>query len=229
VNFLGAVNRARQEAAVSGPALTTLGGTLSQESQRFRAWVNEAWREVQTHCLDWDFMRSSFTLSLTADVGTYAKGATSIGADPLRAWDPETFRVYLTSVGLSDETRLLYTPWHVFRNVYQLGAARAVRGRPSMFSIDTSKQLVFYPTPDVSNYTVTGDYMRGVSDLAGDATEIPLDEEFQMLVVWRALRAYALYESAPEVLARATAEVRRLQSKLEAQAAPRMEFGGPLA
>jgi hypothetical protein len=228
MNYLQLVNRARQEGGVSGAALASLGGTLSQESQRFKDWVNEAWREVQTHCAAWDFMRSDFSFDTTASVQTYVAGSLSTPLTSFRNWKRDSFRAYTTSVGFGDEQILGFLDWETFRNLYLYGNQRSVTGRPVLFSIKPDKSLVIGPVPDAA-YTINGEYFRLPADLVGDTDTPTITAEYHMLIVWRALRSYALYEAAPEVLAHAESEIKRLMSKIENDQMPEITSGPPLA
>jgi hypothetical protein len=228
MNYLQLVNRARQEGGVSGAALISLGGTVSQESQRFKDWVNEAWREVQIHCADWDFMRSDFTFDTTVAVQTYAAASLSTPLASFRNWKRDSLRAYLTATGFGDEQILPFLDWETFRNLYLYGNQRSTTGRPTLFSIKPDKSIVIGPVPDAT-YTVVGEYFRQASDLTAD-TDIPgITDEYHMLIVWRALRSYGLYEAASEVVVRADGEIRRLMSKIENDLMPEITSGPSLA
>ncbi len=228
MDYLQLVNRARQEGGVSGAALLSLGGTVSQETQRFKAWVNEAWRELQIHCKDWDFMRSDFEFDTTAAVQTYTAASLSTPLTSFRNWKRDTFRAYTTSIGFGDEQILRFEPWESFRNLYLYGNQRSTTGRPVLFSIKPDKSLVIGPVPDAV-YTINGEYFRQATDLVGDTDEPGITDEYHMLLVWRALRAYGLYESAAEVVVRADGEIKRLMSKIENDQMPEVTSGPPLA
>lgn len=228
MNYLQLVNRARQEGGVSGAALVSLGGTVSQETQRFKDWINEAWRELQVHCKDWDFMRSDFSFDTVAAQQTYVAASLSTPLTSFRNWKRDTFRAYTASVGFGDEQILRFEPWDSFRNLYLYGSQRSTTGRPVLFSIKPDKSLVIGPVPDAV-YTVNGEYFRQATDLTGDTDTPGITDEYHMLLVWRALRAYGLYESASEVVVRADGEIKRLMSKIENDQMPEVTSGPPLA
>jgi hypothetical protein len=118
--------------------------------------------------------------------------------------------------------------WEMFRDYYLFGNQRTVTGRPTFFSVKPDKSLVIGPVPDAI-YTVNGEYFRQATDLVGD-TDVPgITEEYHMLIVWRALRAYGLYESASEVVLRADGEIKRMMSKIENDQMPEITSGPPLA
>lgn len=228
MNYLQLVNRARQEGGVSGAALLSLGGTVSQETQRFKDWVNEAWRELQIHCKDWDFMRSDFSFDTVAAQQTYVAASLSTPLTSFRNWKRDTFRAYTASVGFGDEQILRFEAWDSFRDLYLYGNQRSTTGRPVLFSIKPDKSLVIGPVPDAV-YTINGEYFRQATDLVGDTDEPGITDEYHMLLVWRALRAYGLYESAAEVVVRADGEIKRLMSKIENDQMPEVTSGPPLA
>jgi hypothetical protein len=49
-----------------------------------------------------------------------------------------------------------------------------------------------------------------------------------MLIVWRALRHYGMFESAPEVVARAEDAMNELQFRLMLEQTNQISLGGPL-
>lgn len=226
MNFLELVNRTRQEGGISGAALASLGGTLSQESQRVKSWVNDAWREVQLHCKDWDFMRGDFTVNTVAADNTYT--ATDAALTDFRNWKRDSLRVYSTAIGTNDETVLRFLEWERFRDMYLFGAQRDVQGKPWLFSVKPDKSLILGPVPDAA-YTVVGEYFKSPSALVGDTDAPTIAAEHHMLIVWRAVLHYGLYESASEVVARAELNIKREMTRLEADQAPEITWGGPLA
>ncbi len=224
--YLELVNRARQEGGASGAALSSLGGVLSQESQRFKNWIDDAWRRLQIEFHDWQFMRADFTLPLVAATQEY--DFTDASLTSFRRWKQDSFRIYLTASGVGAESWLTYLPWEDFRDRYLFGAQRAVQGAPVHFTVKPDKTLAFGPVPDDA-YTVLGEYYKAPSTLVADGDEPTIAEEHHMLLVWYALRDYALYESAPEVLTRANAEIKRERQWLESDQLPVALSGPPLA
>lgn len=228
MNFLALVNRARMEAGASGPDLSSLGGALTQESSRFKTWVNEAWQEVQVHAADWDFMRRDFAFNTVASTQVYTAATLSTPITSFRNWKRDSFRAYLTASGFGDEQLLGFLDYETFRNLYLYGTQRSVTGRPVLFSIKPNKDLIIGPVPDAV-YTVVGEYFVLPSDLVADADIPGVTAEYHMLIVWRAVRSYGLYEAAPEVIVRADREINRLLSKMENDQMPEITYGPPLA
>mgnify|MGYP001205206391 FL=1 len=233
LTYLAAVNRVRLEAGASGADLTSLGGTLSQENKRFKQWVSQAWLDIQTAHGQWKFMQSDFSFTTVIAQQSYTAATLSTPLPLFKNWKRDTFRAFTTSLGFPDEQILGFLDYPTFRNLYIYGNMRTVQGRPVLFSIDQDKDLVIGPLPDVG-YTINGQYFRKASALSADAdtaqTYAPAyDEDFDMLLVWKALESYAIFESAQEVLTRALREGTRLMSRLENDHLPEVTYGPPLA
>jgi len=237
VNFLTLSQRLALEAGVSGTLSTTANqvGSLN----RVVTWINQAWMELQTEHDDWDWLRSSnlfgsgvsfATVSGQASypLGTGA-GTVGITADAFTKWDRETFRTYLTTAGVTNETFLDWIPYDTWRDAYMLGALRNVKTRSVAFAIGPDKSICIGPPSD-GLYTVTGDYFIAPTQMVADG-DLPtgLPARWHMDIVYRAMMMYAGYESAPEVYQRGAAGHAMLLAQMEAQYVPEMAFSGALA
>lgn len=226
--FLELVNQLREESGTSGPALTTLGGSLSQSTQRQKNWIVRAWKAIQSKHRTWLFMEQAFDFQTSAGVQTYTSTTLSTPITNLANWKRMTFRCFKTSIGVSDEQILPYMDWLLFRDLYQFGTQGVVQQRPVVYSIDPNKKIVLGPTPD-DTYTIKGWYYKSPQTLTADGDEPAIDEEFHELVVFEALRKYAYFEAASEVIARANEEGDRLMNNLEADYLPTITMGATLA
>jgi hypothetical protein len=203
--FLDLVNRARRECGVSSEALTSLQGSLSNESMRFKDWVSDGWRDLQLARTAWRWMRITGAFDTVA--GTWEYGAEAAGILDLGDWIQDTFRLYKTADGTDDEMYLSDMDWGRFRNDFRFGTSRNLQSRPIAVSVQPNRSLALGPVPD-DVYTVTFEYQRAPSELVEDADDPcsstnGLPRRFYMLVVYQAMKAYAHFESAPEVLMRA--------------------------
>lgn len=231
LTFLQLVNRVRRECGVSGTELTTLQSGLTTEQTRFKDWVADAWTDIQLAKQDWLWMRTTFSFNTVAGTQTYAPAAA--GVTDLGDWVRGSFRCYTTSVGSGDEQILPFMDWQTWRNVYQFGTMRSTQTRPVVLTVMPDRSLATGPVPD-GVYTIVGEYIRAPSELSADAdtvvnTDNSLPERFQMLVVYRAMKAFATFSTAPELLDRATREERRLMQQLTAYGVPTITSGPPLA
>ncbi len=225
------------EAAMSG----TLSTTLSQTGMMLRAvtWCDQAWNDIQTKFDDWGFMRSSRLngggASFTTVAGTYryplGTGAGTVGvlAANFARWDELTFRTYLTSAGVGSEMDLPIINFDAWRDGYMMGAQQDVRTRPVVGAIAPDMTVCLGPPPIVG-YTVEGDYFVAPQIFSADA-DVPtgLPARFHMLIVWVAIKDYAFYMAAPEVLQRAREGYRDLMYPLTHTYRPRVREGAALA
>lgn len=92
MNFLGLVQRLRQEAGASGTGPLTVAGQ-SGELQRLVNWTNDAWLDIQSLKLDWDWMRSSFAFQTVAGQAIYP--ASQMGIQNYASVDVKTLRSYV--------------------------------------------------------------------------------------------------------------------------------------
>jgi hypothetical protein len=226
--FLQIVNQVREECGVSGPALTTLGGALSQTSTRVKNWVINAWIEIQRAHRDWNFLENSFSFATTPGVQEYTASAAPVSIANFANWKRDTLRCYQTAVGVSDEQILPFMDWQTFRDVYQFGQQGTTQARPVCYTIGPRKTLLLGPTPDVA-YTVSGWYYHSPTTLVADADTPDVDAEYHELIVFKAMVKYGMYEAAPEIVARGQEQGDRVMAQLEADYLPTITFGAPLA
>lgn len=233
MTYLEMVNRVRREAGESGSDLVSLGGTLAASNTRIKSWVNEAWIDIQRLHAQWQFMLSDFSFTTTIGVGTYTAATLSTPITTFKNWKLDTFRAYNTAAGFPDEQLLPYLPFAAFRNMYLFGDMRTTQTRPTFYSVDQSKALRLGPLPDAI-YTVNGQYWRLPEGFTADSdtpqtTAPAFTEDYHMLIVWKALESYGLFESATEVLVRAQRESMKVLSRLQIDQLPTMGYGAPLA
>lgn len=230
MTFLELVNAARRECGANNgnSPLLSLGGVLSYENTRFKSWVNEAWREIQRKHRQWGFMERDFSFNTTVGVQQYTAATLSTPIASFANWKRDSFRIYVTATGFSDEQILGLEDLQVFRNLYVFGTNRTLQQRPVLFAIDTQKRILLGPVPDLV-YTVVGQYYKAADDLVADGEEPAFEDEFHDLIVYKVMQKYGMYEAASEVLARGETEGGRLMAQLEADFLPKITFGPTLA
>ena len=219
MTFLQLCQRMILECAISGTMTTTVAQT--GEFLRVTTWVNQAWIDIQTERQTWTFMRSSqlngggvsfVTVSGQAiyPLGTGA-GTVGIAETAFDSWVTRSFRDQTTTSGVRDQYMLAWISYDAWRDAYAFGAQQTVTTRPVAIAVGPENEICVGPYPTAA-YTLTGDYYRAPAQMTVDAdTPTNLPAQYQMMIVWRAMRdAYGQYESAPEVLERATVNYRRL-------------------
>lgn len=231
MNLLLLVNRARRECGVAGGDLSTLLSP-SREAQRFIDWISEAWTDVQTDRTDWEWMRKTATFATVPGQGEYT--VTQTGASDLAEWIAYTGRIYPTAGGQAGEQFLSERSWEDFRDLFRFSTMRTTQSLPIEVAIKPDHGLALWPLPDPTGYTVSMDYYRIATELTVAADDPStagndLPQRFHMLLVAKAMRAYAGYESAPEVENRGASMEMKYMSRLTAWGTRDVEFAGPLA
>lgn len=205
------------ESAISGTMTTTVNQT--GEFLRVVTWCNQAWVDIQTERQTWSFMRSSqlngggvsfATVSGQAiyPLGT-GSGTVGVAETSFDSWVTRSFRDQTTTSGVQDQYMLAWISYDAWRNAYAFGAQQTVTTRPVAIAVGPNNEICVGPFPTAA-YTLTGDYYSAPATMTADAdTPTNLPAQYQMMIVWRAMRdGYAQYEAAPEVMARATSNYR---------------------
>lgn len=231
MNFLQLVVRTKTECGVSGAAPTTLANQPA-EIQRLIGWVNAAWLDIQELHADWDFLRAPFEFQTTANKETYTATEVGIptGADGaiLGQWKQDSFRIYNTAMGVSNESFLTYCEYDKFRDIYEFGSSRLIRSKPVEFTVDPQKILRLGQVPD-GVYTVNGEYFKKPSEMVADADIPAMPSEFHLTIVNRAMMFYGRYEAATEVWQGGNTDYLKMKTKLEIDQLPTLQMGEPLA
>lgn len=224
MNKLQLVDAAMRECRVPRTRLTTTIGTTGQIEQ-FVAWVDTAWSEIQGLHDEWGWLRDDFSFNTVSGTGDYTLA--NIGATDRRFWLTDTFRLYKTALGQSDEQFVYEWDYPVFRDTYRYGPQ--VDQRPFNFAINPKdSSILLGPKPD-DVYTVYGEYIKHPGVLTLDTDEPPLKEHLQMIIVYGAMSYYGLEQGAAEVIARAERGYSRLLNQLEREELPDVTFGEPMA
>lgn len=227
MNYLSLVNEARSECRITGNPLTSFTG-ISAEDSRFLSWINKAWMDIQERRSDWDFLRSTFSFATVSQQQAYTPA--QAGVIDLGNWKRDSLRIYQTNIGFNNEIYLPFSDFYGdFRDLYQFGAMRTVYQRPVVYSIDPAKNLLLGPAPNVTGYTVLGDYFKVASELSLVADIPSLPTQFHRAIVYRAMMFYGVSEAATEVYDEGKSEFKIMLANLEADQSPPADFGGPLA
>lgn len=224
MNFLELAKRLRQECGVNGVGPASV---LEQtgEAKRLVDWINTAWLEIQGLHDNWGFMREDFSFQTVIGTGDYTPA--DAGLTDHRYWHTDTFRTYETATGVSDEQYLIEWPYADFRNIYRYGLQTSQR--PCVFAIKPNgSDILLGPKPNAV-FTVAGEYQRAPTELAANADIPDLPTHLHMLIVYKAMEYYGLYEAASEVLSRGQAQSTKLMAQLEREELPAITLGRSLA
>lgn len=224
MNYLQLAQKLRQECGVAGSGPTTVVDQIG-EAKRLVDYINDAWLEIQGLHDTWNFMREDFSLQTTAGVGDYLPSVASLS--DFRHWHRETLRCQKTAYGVSDEQWLVEWDYQVFRDTYRY--ATQTLGRPVVFAVKRNGSALMLGSIPDDVYTITGEYQRVPTALAADGDTPDIPEHLHMVIVYKAMEFYAMFESAGEVLARAQRGYGRLLTILEREELEEPHLGDPLA
>ena len=227
MNYLELCVRLREEAGITGAGPTSV---IDQQGQlkRIVNWVNQAWVEIQLMRPNWLFMNVEFSFDTVAETRDYLAADYSI--TDLKLWDLQSFLMYETAVGETDQQQLLYLRYSDWRSTYRVAMNSRTSDRPAFLTVLSTNKIRFEPKPD-KIYTIEGEYKRTTQNFTADA-DVPTNfpDDFHMLIVWQALKYYGHYENAPEVLEEAEVNFDNLLYRLEIEQLPEFsEDREPLA
>ena len=231
MNYLQLAQRLRQECAVSGTGPTSV---LNQTGMAglLVSWIDAAWVEIQGLHNNWNWMREPFTFETAVGVGDYLPTAitNTLTGQPmtdLRFWHKETFRAQKKSIGVQDEQWLVEWEYQIFRNTYRFNIQ--VNSRPVVFAEKPNGKAVMLGALPEDIYNINGEYQVKATHLAAD-TDVPdMPEAYHLLIVYKAMQSYGLYEAASEVVSRGQMEYQKLLTQLEREQLPDVYLGQPLA
>lgn len=212
MTFLELCKRFRQEAGISGTGPSTVSGQTG-ELKHVVDWVSNAWDDIKIRHENWSFLRDEFSFSTVSGQRSYT--TSQAGITDFAKWDLEHTKIYSSSV--ADEYLLTYVSYDDFRKTYMMG--QAATGKPAYYTIAPDKSMIVYPTPDDA-YTIYGDYYKAGATLTDDDDEPDMPARFHMLIVYKALEAYGMYEAAQDALTRGNKEAMRIMMHLERDQLP---------
>jgi len=223
MNFLTLVQRVFIEGGISGQINSVQNQT--GEALRIVTWVNSAYREIlNSDQFSFGFIRREQQSQLVIGKGTYSKADLSLPL--LGQWDTDTMRVSVNQ-DRSDESFVFNLRWPDFRDYWRFSTRSITTGRPLNCSVDQDTNLQIGPLPEVA-YWLNFQYLETPPDML-DNMDVPvIPERWQMAIVWRALRHYGMFESAPEVVMRADAAYNEIMLRMTLDQTPEIVVGAPL-
>ncbi len=229
MNYLQLCVRLREEADISGGGPTSV---LNQSGQlkNITNWIQQSWIDIQQKRPNWEFMRSEFTFDTVIGQRDYEAAVLATPITDLKLWDLESFLVYDKALGELDQKKIINISYSYWRDVYRAQMNARPTNRIQYMTRLPDNKIRFEPSPDAI-YTIDGEYKRSTQTFTDDL-DVPtnLPEDFHALIVWGALKYYALFENAPEVLEQAEMFYDGLMNRLELEQLPVMrEDREPLA
>ncbi len=230
MTFLQLVQRLRSECGIAGTGPTTVSGQ-SGELGRLVNYTSNAWIELMDEHEDLRFKRNALAGFATVAGKTNYLPETDCGitAGTFGRWAKYTFRNYVTAQGVNSEIPMSYLPYDAWRNTYLINAMRNVKTRPNEISIAPDDSLCLGPIADVG-YTIVGDYYRASVLLAIDGDIPGMPSKYNpLIIVWRALMDYGLFEGAPELYTKGEKFYYKLLRTMLKDQLPRITMSAPIA
>lgn len=222
MNYVDLVNDLMIESAASGRTLTTVQDLPLGELSRLKKWVRDSWLDIQRKHVDWRFLfvQSTHTVPINASVIE----PTEYLAGQVAEWKINTFRIAEAGKARKDSQVLPYYDYFYWRE--HDGLDVTVPGTPVSFTIHpTTEALHIAPASDAPRILFY-DYWRTPQELVDD-DDIPIiPARYHPLIVFWALKKYAVHEAAPEAIIRADDEIKRLLSDLQIDQLPEMTTQG---
>lgn len=211
MNLLQLAQQLRLEVGASGTDSTVVGAT--GEWGRLVNWCNSAWGEIQREHENWNWMRRAISFSTVASQGEYAYSSAPLSLTSFASWDITRFRVYKDSV--NNENFMQFMTYDSFIDNYRIGTNRTTEGYPNIITVSPTNSLLISLIPPDTTYTITGMYYKDHTTLSLDADTPDMPSRFHMAIVYLAMQYYAMWESAPEVLARGKSQYSKMIVRLE--------------
>ena len=123
------------------------------------------------------------------------------------------------------DRRLCETPWTIFRERFREDSDREW---PSTITRIPNGNLRLDTSPAQLSW-LTFEYWRTPQELKANIDGPRLPEQYHMVIVYRAMLAYALYENAPEVATAAREGETKIMAEMMRRELPAVDVGGPLA
>ncbi|PCJ39143.1 MAG: hypothetical protein COA71_14600 [SAR86 cluster bacterium] len=221
--------------ADASPKPTAVTGQIG-ELNRVVNWVADAYTEIQG-ARDWRWLHKKFTVDTVDGTDVYASGAVTDSdaaatITRFKAWhvdDPiNPPKQFLKSSGTGSEVFLAFVKWPYFEHLYKTGSLQDQKSQPIHITVNRKDELQLGLTPDAV-YTVTGYYLRSAQILAANTDTPEMPSDYHSLIKYQAMEYYGIFESAPEIIARAQFGMRRIMNQLKRNQEAPFRIAGYLA
>jgi len=219
---LALVNRLLRESGQSFTGVTTTEGR-TDEYLKFCDWIDAAYRDILSLHKTWGFLHDSFSFDTVVGQQEYTR--TQAGKVGLKSWLVGDVRSYLADY--ANEQNIYFLDWERFKQKYLFGNQRSQTGPPAEFTIKKNKSFAIWPIPD-NIYTINGwCYVTG-DDMTTDESVPIFDEDYHMIIVWRALTFYGADYVEADKYEHGLNEFRKIKSDMEFHELPELERAEPL-
>ncbi len=206
--FLQMCQDTRRECGVAGTGPADVGGQ-SGILEKIVKWVQYSTLEIEGRWLNWEFMHvDDWSATTTIDSNLV------LAPDDIGVWDEDSFVVNQT---LSTWYNLVPVSYQQWRDTLRNGPQTS--NKPTYVTIKFDHNLTLTPTPDAA-YSLSADYWRKPKKLIDNSDTSYIPEEFERIILSRAVLLYAIDHGAVELIASYQVEYDDLLDKLEAKYLP---------
>lgn len=191
-------------AGATGPAAVT--GQVG-ELRNVVNWIADAAIHVENIWLDWKFHWTQYSESLVVD--SYYAPEPSSGAIRVRQWDVNRLKIRETG---GEWVELEYVPRKEFFDSNEPDDSTAAM--PTLFTVMPDNRIVFDVKSD-DTYEVKGEFWRRPERMTANDDEPGIPEEYDRIILARALIQYGTREDAPELITGGEAEFLDVLDKLQ--------------
>jgi hypothetical protein len=215
MTFLELCQRLRQEVGAAGAGPASVTGQHG-EYARLIGWIQQAWLEIQNLRQDWRFAWAEGVIPMEDGYRDYAL--------------PDDFAHFIPETIFLDDTPLTLLPYRVFRRLYR----KSSPDRPRHITVTPGDVLRLASAIQIDASPGEGEvlsfeYYRAPQALTAN-TDVPrLPEPYHMLIVYKAMMQYGLYENAPEVIQQGSTQAQPLLTQLHNRELPAVGLAGALA
>ena len=230
MNYLQICNDLHEKTGESGADLTTVSN-LSGYQKRIANLVKDAWEEIQSLHTTWRFMRHEALPTIAADAQVidaddWVCANLSLNID---SYHKNTFSIYLTATGISDETTLTYVPWERWKEYFGIQFDDGATNRPTHITIDPSDDTLLVGPVSNGAYTVSFAFNQVPVVFSSNSQEPNIVKSLHKIIVWRALEMYGYHEESKHDIARGHKNYMKFLRRLQKRELPEITVGEPLA
>lgn len=181
-------------------------------------WIREAHNNICLLHLDWEFLWTEYSETLTIDSTDVPPHGTSDQTP--KTWDRSSFWI---NRSLSSAGQLEFMDWQGFRNSVLPGISTRTSGKPSTITKKPDGALLINQPADQA-YAITAEFWRANKVLTNDEDEPDIPATHERIIICEAAIKYGNKEAAIEIIQGMEAEYIMLLDKLESDYLPLREY-----
>ena len=207
MNYLELCQRLVRETGIADTGPTSVVGQVG-DLRRVTDWINDAWLSIQSSRPDWLWMWSYGSSTLNA--GTYSVSL------------PNTVEsIERVRIGDRDLAKIRYDK---FATAYRT----VTEGTPTAWTINPLGALLVNAKPS-SSETISYEAYSTPTTMTTNIDAPGMPSRYHMVIVYKALRDYALFDVAPELERKAVMSFENMLADLERDQLHQIITPGPVA